>query len=117
MKKFIPLFAALAISIGLPNCATQGGSLPPISSIPPGAASEGTLANHVLAQDASLAVRKLAGGNKRVTKFVVQKPVGKPGKKAWRELWIFDLEGKPQRFMMTFRENGEGSADFDIQRQ
>jgi hypothetical protein len=117
MKKFIPLFATLAISIGLPNCTTQGGSLPPISSIPPQAASKGTLANHVLAQDASLAVRELAGGNKRVTKFVVQKPVGKPGKKAWRELWIFDLEGKPQRFMMTFRENGEGSADFDIQKQ
>ncbi len=116
MKKFILLLTALAISIGLPNCAPQGGSLPPISSIPPGVASEGTLANHVLAQDASLAVRKLAGGNKRVTKFVVQKPVGKSGKKAWRELWIFDLEGKPQRFMMTFRENGEGSADFDIQR-
>jgi hypothetical protein len=116
MKNLFQSLFALALVFEFSSCSAPGGNLPPISSIPPGVASEGTLANHVLAQDASLAIRKLAGGNKRVTKFVVQKPVGKPGRKAWRELWIFDLEGKPQRFMMTFRENGEGSADYEIKK-
>ena len=87
-----------------------------MSSVRPGVVSEGTLANPVLAQDASLAIRKLMGGNKRVIKFVIQRPVGQPGRKAWREMWVYDPEGVKAQFIMTFREDGQGSADFGIQK-
>ena len=87
-----------------------------MSSVRPGVAKEGTLANPALAQDASLAIRKVAGGNKRVIKFVIQQPVGQPGKKAWREMWVYDPEGVKKQFIMTFREDGQGAADFQIQK-
>ena len=56
------------------------------------------------------------GGNKRVTKFVIQQPVGMPGRKAWREMWIYDIEGANQPFILTFREDGQGSANFEIKK-
>ena len=116
MKKIFILTFGLCLTCLFTSCSTTSGELPPVSSIRPGVATEGTHANHVLAQDASQAIRKLTGGNKKVTKFIIQQPVGIPGKKAWRELWIYDIEGTPKRFIMTFREDGQGSADFEIQK-
>jgi hypothetical protein len=108
--------AIVASSFVFISCSSPSGELPPVSSVH-GVATEGTLANHALAQDASLSIRKLAGGNKPVTKFVIQQPVGMPGKKAWREVWVFDIKGKnPQRFLMTFREDGQGSTNFEIKK-
>ena len=115
MKTILTTTFALIGVLVISSCSTPG-ELPPLSSVRPGVASEGTLANPALAQDASLAIRKTTGGNKRVIKFVIQQPVGQPGSKVWREMWIYDPEGKKQQFIMTFREDGQGSADFKIQK-
>ena len=99
----------------LSNCASQNsGGLPPLSNPGPAVAKEGTLANETLVRDASQAVRKIAGGNKKIVKFVVQQPVGKPSMKAWREIWVHDPDGTPKQYIMTFREDGRGSAGFEI---
>ena len=100
----------------LASCSTSSSELAPLSSVSPTVASEGTLANHVLAQDASLAIREIEGSNKPVVKFVLQEPVGMPGNKAWREMWIFDPEGVKKHYIVTFREDGQGSANFELQR-
>jgi hypothetical protein len=107
----ISLIAVLFVS----SCSIPG-ELPPLSSVRPGVVSEGTLANPALAQDASLAIRKIMGVNKRVIKFVIQQPVGHPGRKAWREMWVYDPEGAKKHLIITFREDGQGSADFQIQK-
>ena len=115
MKTILTTTFALIGVLVISSCSTPG-ELPPLSSVRPGVASEGTLANPALAQDASLAIRKTTGGSKRVIKFVIQQPVGQPGSKVWREMWIYDPEGNKQQFIMTFREDGQGSADFKIQK-
>ncbi len=115
MKTILTTILSLIGVILISSCSTPG-ELPPFSSVRPGVAKEGTLTNPVLAQDASLAIRKVAGGNKRVIKFVVQQPVGQPGRKAWREIWVYDPKGATKQFIMTFREDGQGSADFQIQK-
>jgi hypothetical protein len=115
MKTILITASSLIGALLISSCSIPG-ELPPLSSVRPGVAREGTLANPALAQDASLAIRKITGGNKRVNKFVIQQPVGQPGRKAWREMWIYDLEGANRPFIMTFREDGQGSADFQIQK-
>lgn len=105
----------IASLIALSGCATNPNQLAPLSSVNT-TATEGTLANHVLAQDASLAIRKIMNGNKKVTKFILQQPVGLAGNKAWREMWVYDADGASQMFIMTFKEDGQGSADFEIER-
>jgi hypothetical protein len=115
MKTIITVTIGLVSLLLIPGCSTPG-ELPPLSSVRPTVAGEGTLANPALAQDASLAIRKLMGGNKRVIKFVIQQPVGQPGRKAWREMWVYDPDGAKKQLVMTFREDGQGSADFQIQK-
>jgi len=112
MKTILLTTLTITLALLFVGCSTTTGELPPLSSVRPSNVGEGTLANPVLAQDASLAIRKVAGGNKRV----IQQPVGMPGKKAWREMWVYDPEGTPKQFIMTFREDGQGSADFEIQK-
>jgi len=108
---------ALALIGALFICSCSNpDTLPPLSSVRAGVAKEGSLANTALTRDASLAIRKLTGGNKQIIKFVVQQPVGQPGHKAWREVWVYDPERAGIKFIMTFRENGQGSADFEIKR-
>jgi hypothetical protein len=116
MKTTILPTITISLALIFTSCSPNTGELPPLSSVRPGNVGEGTLANPVLAQDASLAIRKIAGGNKKVIKFVIQQPVGMPGKKAWREMWVYDPEGTPKQFILTFREDGQGSADFEIQK-
>jgi len=116
MKTILLTTLSITLALLFTGCSPTTGELPPLSSVRPSNVGEGTLANPVLAQDASLAIRKVAGGNKKVVKFVIQQPVGMPGKKAWREMWVHDPEGTPKQFIMTFREDGQGSADFEIQK-
>jgi hypothetical protein len=106
-----PVVALLAASCVSPN----NGELPPLSSVGRGVAEEGTLANPVLVRDATAAIRKaMKGKDAEIVKFVVQQPVGAPGRKAWRETWVYDPEGNQKMFIMTFREDGTGSANFEI---
>jgi len=114
MKSIFSILLSLALTLSITGCGTSGGELPPLSSVRPGVAGEGTLANSALTRDATLALRKHTGGNKEIIKFVVQKPVGKPGNKAWRELWVYDMPGAKKQFIMTFREDGQGSANFEV---
>jgi len=113
MKFILPL--AILVLVPASCTTTNRGELAPISSIRT-TAREGTLTNPVLAQDASLAIRKIMKGNARVIKFVIQQPVGATGNKAWRELWVYEPEGRQQKFILTFREDGQGSANFEIQK-
>jgi hypothetical protein len=116
MKIILSTTIALVSILLISSCSTPG-ELPPVSSIRQRTVAEGTLANPALVKDATLAVRKITGGNKPVTKFVMQDPVGHPGRKAWREMWIYDIDGAHKPFIMTFREDGQGSANFEIQKR
>jgi hypothetical protein len=51
----------------------------------------------------------------KVLKFVIQQPVGAPGRKAWREMWIVMRPAGGAQFIATFREDGTGSANFEFQ--
>ena len=116
MKTIFLTTIALVSFFLISSCSTPG-ELPPVSSIRQRNVAEGTLTNPALANDASLAIRKITGGSKPVTKFVMQDPVGQPGRKAWREMWIYDIDGAHKPFIMTFREDGQGSANFEIQKR
>lgn len=98
------------------GCATSN-ELPPISQIPPSVAEEGSLANEKLIADTTAGLVKSAGiqPEDEILKFVIQKPVGKPGERAWREMWIVNPEGNPMRFIITFKETGSNAADFEVQ--
>lgn len=106
----VSIFSLLVFSA----CASTD-ELAPLSSIKPGTAEVGTFANEVLVEDTSQAIYGLMGAEKNILKFVIQQPVGKSGQKAWRELWVFDAELESRQFIVTFREDGRGSADFEIQ--
>ena len=108
--KLFLLIAALALS----SCSSPN-LLPPVSSVRPGVAMEGTLANEQLVRDATTALHKIVGGTEPFVKFVVQQPVGPSGKKAWREVWVYNLKIRPKQFIITFQEDGKGSADYAIQ--
>ncbi len=75
---------------------------------------QGTLANQALIRDATAAIHQLNGGKKPIAKFVIQQPVGTVGKMAWRESWIYDPEGAKLKYIMTFEEDGTGSASYEI---
>jgi hypothetical protein len=109
----LSILALLSASCSSPN---NGDPLPPVSSIKPNVSREGSLANPALTKDATQAIRKAVGGNAAIMKFVIQQPRGPVGKKAWREIWMYDPGGKDQHFLMTFREDGQGSAGFEIEK-
>lgn len=115
--KLLPLLAVSVLGMMLSACAPSDPSgLPPISSIPPTTTKEGSLANKALTQDATQAIRKVTGSSGALVKFVIQQPVGPVGKKAWREVWVHEPKGLEQSFILTFREDGQGSADFEIEK-
>src|SRR5438477_7931564 len=114
--RYLTSALVLIAALGLSSCSSSPDQLPPLSSVPPGHATEGTLANEQLARDTTAALDKIVGGTGPIWKFVVQKPVGAPGKKAWREIWDYDPRGRAQKFIVTFQEDGKGSADYTIQR-
>lgn len=106
----------MACACALLGCSTSTTRLAPLSSVKQSVATEGTLANDTLIRDTTAAIHKAARGTKPLTKFVVQQPVGPTGRKAWRELWVYDPQGTQQKFIITFTEDGTGSAGFQIQR-
>jgi hypothetical protein len=46
---------------------------------------------------------------------VIQQPVGPTGKKAWREVWVYDPQKSARAFTITFQEDGTGSASYAIE--
>ena len=107
------IIASTALAF-LSSCSTEPSGLAPLSTVNT-VAKEGTLANATLARDASLVIRKLNNNRSaKVLKFVLQQPVGSAGSKAWREMWIYDPNQAKRSYILTFREDGQGSADFEI---
>jgi hypothetical protein len=105
--------------VALLSACQASNQLKPVSQVEPGVASEGTLANENLIVDTSKALYNLptefaASEGSKILKFVIQKPVGKVGSKSWREMWIAKTSEKSQSFLITFTENGTGSASFEI---
>lgn len=110
MKRF--LLSAI-VAFGLSACSGSSG-LPPLSSVKPDAVQQGTLASKELVEHATASLYKLNGGKKPIDKFVIQQPVGKPGKLEWRESWIYDPAGSKRKFILTFEEDGTGAAEYEI---
>jgi hypothetical protein len=93
--------------------------LKPISQIKPSAASEGSLANEKLIADTTAGLSKILGESEvnsetKILKFVIQQPVGKPGARAWREMWIVNPKTAIKYLIITFKEAGLDAADFEI---
>lgn len=110
---------AVVAAVLLAGCQSSS-ELQPVSRIKPSVASEGTLANEKLAADTTDALRKVLGdqaitSETKILKFVIQQPAGKPGSRAWREMWIVDQQKEGHQFLITFRESGLNAADFEIE--
>lgn len=110
---------ATLVALSLTGCQSNG-QLKPVSQVKPGVAEQGTLANSKLVADTTAALEKLPQGHNVqvgaiILKFVVQKPVGQPGSRSWREMWIADPQGNAKQFLITFNETGANAADFRIQ--
>ena len=115
MKRLLLLFLIVS-SIGCAGQPQKGiDIISPISQIPPSTVEEGTLANERLASDATSALSSVLSkslSDQDVLKFVIQSPVGSTGWAAWRELWV--IKDSESSFIMTFSEDGEGGAFFEI---
>lgn len=110
----------LFVAVGLAACAGQNSGetglelLPPISNIQPGVSKQGSLANAKLIADTTSALESSLGEklqSSKILKFVIQKPVGTPGNRAWREMWIVPHIGN---YIITFSEDGPSAANFKI---
>ncbi len=112
---------ALALSLAFLCIGCQSsGELKPVSQLAPGVAEEGSLANQQLIRDTTAGLASAIKDSEitsetKVLKFVIQQPVGEPGSRAWREMWVVDPEGLSRSFLITFRESGLGAANFEIQ--
>jgi hypothetical protein len=113
--KFIAII--IMTSMMLFGCASSN-ELPPISQIKPSVAEEGSLANEKLIADATTGLIESANiqADAKILKFVIQRPMGSAGQKAWREMWIVSPESNSMRFIITFKEAGPNAADFEIQK-
>ena len=99
------------------GCAASN-QLAPLSQMPPSVASESSLANEQLIADTTAALIKAgyAQPNTQIVKFVMQQPKGSAGQRAWREMWVVNPKGDSERFVITFTEDGQNAADFEIQK-
>ena len=104
------------------STAQSSSSLPAVLSVPPGGYKEGTQANAKLVEDATkalfthLQIPEAKWTTVKVARFVIQQPVGPTGKTAWREMWMVMVEEPAARqFIVTFQEDGAGSAHFRIE--
>ena len=114
MKYLIVLPIILMLLAG---CQSTG-ELVPVSQVKPGVAKEGSLANAKLISDATFGLEKLIGSSineSDLLKFVIQQPVGKAGSRSWREMWIVKTQGNQAQYLITFKEDGLGAADFQIE--
>lgn len=120
MNSKISTFLTLTVVMvaALVGCQSSN-ELPPISTIKPSVSAAGTLANTKLVSDTHTALEKMTGSSINIAhllQFVIQQPVGKPGSRAWREMWFIKSPGSAQQFLITFREAGLDAANFDIKR-
>ena len=116
MKLLYRILSISTLSVLCVSCASTGKKLKPVSSADIDNAVAGTLASDDLAQNISQAIGQVMGdAEKAIVKSVVQQPVGKKKKTAWREQWIFDPEESNEQFIITFRKNKKGFVDFEIQ--
>jgi hypothetical protein len=111
----------IAISLCIVAGCQTSGDLKPVSQIAPGVSEEGSLANEKLIQDATAgiaAILKIPNmpSDARVLKFVIQQPVGQPGSRAWREMWVVKAAALNESFLITFKESAMEAADFEISR-
>lgn len=118
-KPFKKVLFLTLLAMTVTACQTSG-QLQPVSQVKHGVAKEGSLANTQLTADTTKALESLPSGqnvahNARIRKFVIQKPVGSPGAREWREMWVVESEGEPKGYLITFRESGMNSADFQIE--
>jgi hypothetical protein len=116
--RFIATLLILSLAC-LTGCETTPNELKPLSEVSPSVSREGTLANDVLVNDTTRAIKNILNIGSEETveieKFVIQSPVGEIGNKAWREMWVTSPGGKNSKwFIITFREDGKRSANFEI---
>jgi hypothetical protein len=109
----------LAISVLLISGCKATNELEPVSKVKPGVAKEGSLANQKLISDATASLEKIVGDSindsgTEILKFVIQQPVGEVGSRSWREMWIVKSPNNGIQFLITFKEAGTGTADFEI---
>lgn len=111
------LATSMMTSMMMFGCAASN-QLPPLSQMSPSVVSEGSLANVKLINDATGALIKAgyAQPSSQIVKFVMQQPKGIVGQRAWREMWVVNPKGDSERFVITFTENGQSAADFEIQK-
>ena len=111
------LATSMMTSMMMFGCAASN-QLPPLSQMPPSVASESSLANEQLTADTTAVLIKegYAQPNTQIVKFVMQQPKGSAGQRAWREMWVVNPKGDSERFVITFTEDGQNAADFEIQK-
>jgi hypothetical protein len=68
-----------------------------------------------VSRDAASTVRALAGGSARIVQYVTKNPSGREGSKSWQELWTYNPGGQEKNFIVIFKEDGSGSANFEIE--
>jgi hypothetical protein len=117
MKLSLLILAFMVTCVG---CQSTG-NLKPVSQVKPGIAKDKSLGNEKLISDVTKGIESIEGGISIdpatiIAKFVIQQPKGSSGSRAWREFWIVDPEGSPLKYMITFRENGYNSANFNIKK-
>ncbi|ROM33630.1 hypothetical protein BK648_22850 [Pseudomonas poae] len=112
----------VAVIFSLALCGCQPSShIEPIPKNKPDSLSEGTLANEKLTSDTTAGLKNIVGesaitSQTKILKAVVQQPIGNPGVRVWREMWLINSQGTNAQFLITFRETGASGADFHIKR-
>ena len=113
--KFINI---LLLSVLLSGHA-YASDLQPLSKVKPGVASEGSLANVQLINDAKLGISKfdktiVLDKVHKFSMFVIQQPKGSPGSREWREAWMVSIGEETKSYIVTFKEDGLNAANFEI---
>ncbi|KTC51471.1 hypothetical protein AO262_17685 [Pseudomonas fluorescens ABAC62] len=111
---------AVIFSLALYGCQSSG-DIEPIPKDKPSRAGEGTLANEKLTSDTTAGLKNLVGesaitSQTKIQKVVVQQPIGNPGARVWREMWLISSQGTNAQFLITFHETGASGAAFQIKR-
>lgn len=112
------LLATTLIISMIPFVCAASNQLSPLSQMPPAIVPAGSLANKQLSADTTAALIQsgLVQPNAKIIKVVMQHPVGRVGERTWRELWVISSEDKPTQFIVTFTEDGQNAANFEIQK-
>ena len=112
-------YTILIITFCLLAACQATNQLKPVSQIKPSVAKEGSLANERLIYDATNALIKLPNNNAaapdaQMLRFVIQQPIGNPGERAWREMWIAKTDAVSKSYIIMFKEQGLEAANFEI---